>query len=337
MRTKSSLLTLGICAALAGCGGGSSGGSSNPPPSGTITITSTNYPVVAQQTLSGAFFLADSASTANGSPSATGVQTSSTASPVQFAQAQLPKLDLWFQSRPVVATGVITTSTVSCTHGGTIGVSINDANNSGALDAGDSFTLTMNNCQEGSDTMKGTLQMTINNLTGSPHTYVFSMSMTLTLTNLEVSNATTKVVGNGSMTETITSRALHDLSVTATTPALTLTSTVAGSTHTVSLSSYTTSQVLAPSGTGYTSTVSTTGNMVISDLGSDTLTVATLSPLVRVSSDAYPSSGQLLVSDAGGRKVRLTVTNKTSVLVEADADANGSYELSTTKLWSELL
>ncbi len=336
MRSKSPLFMFGLCVALAGCGGGG-GGSSTPPPSGSVTITSANYPVVAQQALSGAFFMVDSASAAGGTPSATGVQASLTASPVQYALAQLPRLDLWFQSRPPVAAGVITTSTVNCTHGGSLSVSVNDANNNSVLDAGDSFTMTMNNCQEGADTMKGTLQMTVNSLSGNIQTYVFSLGVTLTLTNLEVSNATTKVVGNGSLTETINSRRLYDQTVTVTTPALTLASTVAGSTHTVSLSSYTASQVLAPSGAGYTSSVSTNGNIVISDLGSDTLTVATLSPLVRFSTDSYPSSGQLSVADTGGRKVRLTVTNKTSVLIEADADANGSYELSTTKLWSELL
>ena len=45
----------------------------------------------------------------------------------------------------------------------------------------------------------------------------------------------------------------------------------------------------------------------------------------------------MIVSDATNRKVRITVLDSSRVQIEVDAGANGSYDLSVTKQWSELL
>ena len=53
-------------------------------------------------------------------------------------------------------------------------------------------------------------------------------------------------------------------------------------------------------------------------------------------SQPYPSSGQAVVTGAGGSKVRVTANSATSVTVSLDANGDGTYETSVNKPWSEL-
>ena len=60
-------------------------------------------------------------------------------------------------------------------------------------------------------------------------------------------------------------------------------------------------------------------------------------PFVRQLSQPRPASGQATVTGANGAMLRLTALSSTQVRIELDADANGTYETSVIKLWSELI
>ena len=46
---------------------------------------------------------------------------------------------------------------------------------------------------------------------------------------------------------------------------------------------------------------------------------------------------QLLAAGANGSKLRMTVQSASSVLLELDANGDGSYETRTTHTWADLI
>ena len=65
------------------------------------------------------------------------------------------------------------------------------------------------------------------------------------------------------------------------------------------------------------------------------VTLTTLSPIVQLDADAYPSSGVLKAKGAHGTLL-LTVLSATSLWEQLDADDDGTYESTTTVAWSSL-
>jgi hypothetical protein len=66
------------------------------------------------------------------------------------------------------------------------------------------------------------------------------------------------------------------------------------------------------------------------------VTVSTPTTLRIFVTDRYPASGSLLLTDAQSRRALITALDATTYQLQIDADANGSYETTTTGLWSEL-
>ena len=212
-----------------------------------------------------------------------------------------------------------------------------DANGNGVLDAGDSFSMLMAACQSAGETVDGALGMTINSLTGDINTDVYALGASMTFTNLASTSAATTTTGSGSIGLVLTSRGLNDQTMAFTVPSFVTTSTYANVTHSVSLTNFGLTQTLSPSGSGFSSAFAVNGSFASSAFNNNSLTLSSISPFVQASTQAYPASGQLVVSDATQRKVRITALNATQVKIEIDASASGVYELSVTKLWSELL
>jgi hypothetical protein len=304
---------------LVACGGGGGG-----PVTETPVITSANYQSVAQEALSSSFYLVNSAGFASPSPTASALNLSRPATLLQLAAPRYAD-----SARRQLAQ----TSSVACAGGGTMSMTFNDANNNNALDTGDSFALTMFNCRDGTDVFNGSMSLNVNSLTGDQSTPIYSMVATLTLANLSTASATSTTTGNGTISVSIASRALNDQSVAITAPSFSNTVSTGGVSHSVTLSNFSATTTITSTG----SSTAVNGAFASSGLGDRSITLNTVTPFVQSAAQSYPGSGQLVVTDGANHKVRVTAVSSSSVQIEADADGNGSYELSISKLWTELI
>ena len=330
------LLLAAATVVLSACGGGSDGGAPvsavTPAPVATqIALTAANYVAVSQETLSSSSFVTTAASLA------TGAQVSDSEILIRFGQDQLPKLSRWFANAPVQAVGAVQTQTESCPGGGSLSISKSDLNGNLKFDAGDAATLIATNCMFEGQSLDGKLVLSVNSVTGVVNAPPFSLSVNLGFENLAAQSSTGRTVGNGSMVVALTARALNNQSVSISTQSFSLSATYGGVASTKALTNYLTSQSFSPAGSGFTSTTSSSGTLSSSAFELKSITVATPTPFVRSSTQAYPASGQLLIASAASSKVRITAISSTMLRIELDADGNDVYETSTTKLWSEML
>ena len=324
-------VSIGVALVLSSCGGGGGGGSpSGPVEPGPVQITAGNYVLVAQESVGAAMSVTDAALLL------TGAQVSRDQVALDFARAQIPKLQAWMVSAPRLVTGAAQTVTVPC-DGGSMDVTVNDANNNNRFDAGDSFSISAHACMFSGATLSGAMAFTVNAISGDLNTDVYNLNMSMTLTNMVASDATGSVTTNASMSASMSSTGPDATMFSIITSSYTTVSTRAGVTYTRSLTDFTASQTTTPTQTGYTLSKLASGTLSSSGLGNKSVVFATLAPFVRSDSQNFPTSGQATATGAGGGKIRVTARNDGStVLVELDADANGIYEASQTKSWAEL-
>ena len=320
-------LSLGIVA-CGGGGGGSGDGGAAP------IITSSNYVTVAQEALSSIQYVVTSGDILKGSTPASGLQSRLVIA--RFARSRLSQLTTWAGASPQQASAGTQTQRVPC-DSGWMDVTANDANGNGLPDAGDSFTMVMSDCRFGSDTLSGTMSLTINSVSGDLNSNVYSMAASMSFANLRSASLTTSTAGSGSLGMTVASRGPNDSTTTITLPSFTTASTTANVTQSVTLTNLTVAEVVVPAGAGSSSSLTVNGGFSSSSINNNTLTITTASPFVQSGAENYPASGQLIFSDATNRKVRVTVLNSTSLTIEVDAGANGSYDLPVTKLWSDFV
>jgi len=319
---------------LAACGGGSGGGSATvgtPAPAAPVTLTSANYVAVAQEALASSAYLGSAASLA------TGAQVSDSATAVRFGQAQAGKMAHWLAAAPAQAVGVVQTRTEACDGGGTISARASDLNGNGRVDTGDSVTLTASNCAFEGELLSGQLSMTIDSVTGNPDYFPYKLSVTLGFNQLTTQSATQRTVGNGNLTLSIDARAANDQSLSLRTASLGLSSTYASTRYDKTLTNYASTITLSPAGSGLNSSASVNGTLSSSAFDAKSVAIETPSPFFTGSGQRYPGSGRLLITGAAGGKVRVTATSASALLIELDADGNGTYEAATSKGWSEML
>lgn len=319
---------------LVACGGGGGDSADTSPIASTAaqaTITPANYVAVAQEALSSNSFLLDATSLV------VGAQVSNSSTLVRFGQSQLSKTPSRIANAPVQAVGATQTFTEQCAGGGTLTIVDNDRNGNQQADAGDSVSLTANNCSFDGELLNGQLSVTLNSTTGNLDGYPFTLSGTLSYKNLTAQSSTTRVVANGSMTMNIDARGDFNQSIALAIDSFAVSSTYAGVTSSQTLTKYDTSLKVSPVGSGATWTSSVRGTLTSSTIDSKAVSIDTPMPFVRASNQAYPASGQAIVLGAAGSKVRVTATSATNVTIDLDADGNGTYETTVTKRWNEIL
>lgn len=326
MRISASLLVLS--SVLVACGGGGSDPAPTPPPAVTpLTLTSANYIAVAQESLSSSTYLVETASLV------TGAQISDADVLVKFGQAQALKLPNWLSSRPAQVTGAVQSHTEPCADGGTLSITETDANGNNRADAGDSVSLTASNCVFQGSVLNGGLLLSINNLTGNLDAAPYSASFTLAFTNLSAKSSSSTTTGNGSFELSVNARTSTDQSFTLKTKSFAASSIYGGATYSRTLTGYTVSVDLS----AISSSTKADGTLASSAFESKSVTIATSAAFVRSTSQAYPASGQATATGANGGMIRITAIDSTSVKIELDADANGTFETSVTKRWNELV
>jgi len=224
----------------------------------------------------------------------------------------------------------VTSSSGSCSLGGTYGFSVDDHDNSGTTTAGDSVTMVYAHCTESDGSLDGTMTLTYGSATSGT-----VIAGTLAYQHLAVVNGGTTVTLNGSasLTETDASGSTTD-TFTVGASGLTLAAAASGFSDSVTYESGTT-LVEVTTDTGDQSSVRFDGTLSSTLLGGR-VTVATLQPIVTTTA-VYPISGQLRITGASASKLLITVASATQVQLQLDADGDGSYEASTLVNWTLLL
>ena len=325
-------LLFALSSVLVACGGGGGGDAPAAAPQGTagktaVTLSSTNYVAVAQESMSSSNYLADA------STLAVGAEVNDADVLVRFGQAQAGKLQGRFGGTLALATGVTTTTTEPCAGGGTLTIVDNDLNGDGKPDAGDSASLTANNCIFEGSTLTGGLTLAVNAFSGNINTPPFTATMTLTFNNLTARSAAASSTGTGTMALSLNAPTSNTRTVSLKSTQFTTTSTYGGTTYNRTLDNYT----VVVDSNATSSRTTAAGTLSSSAFESKTVTIATPVPFVRVFPQTRPSSGQATATGTNGGVVRVTAISNTQVKIELDANADGTYETSVTKLWSELI
>ncbi|OIP19685.1 MAG: hypothetical protein AUK51_00785 [Comamonadaceae bacterium CG2_30_59_20] len=319
---------------LTACGGGGGGNDGPAPVAATAALTSTTQDVAAQEVVSTALAPLELVQTL------TGAQTTDEGALFRFALAQKSKLPTYLMnaSKNSTLVGVVQTETVACTYGGSLYISASVANPNGEPTAGDSATITGNNCVEADGTISGSLRLTFNSLSGNFNTDYYSASITLSFDNLAIASAQINVRANGSFALAEAANGYNNLQQTYSTPSLSVSADYAGEARTRTLSGFqATATRTSGANDSYATSYSLNGAVTSSAMASQTLMFNTITPFVEFSDDLYPSSGVLLITGAANAQLRLTAINSSQVTQELDANGDGSFEGNKTVYWSSLL
>lgn len=322
-------LTLVASLALVACGGSGS----DSPSSGSGSLTKSNYVQVAEAVLATNAYLLDASSLFLGSDvrGAAGLELP--------ASARLTKLMVAPTLPPFDGPSDVPEITEeACDDGGKIVIEYVDTNKNGHIDRGDVTYLKAYNCVYGDSVLNGQIKLTLDSQSGNPDTYPNAMSATAVYTNLSSTAGGVTTIGNGSMTysQSEQSATSQDLSLFA--ASFSLTTITGTTTSSQTLKNYDVSLNARPRNGWQQSYISNiNGTLTDSSLVSQSLTIKTTQPFVRLSDEAYADQGEVLVIDSSRAKVRAKVINATSVAIDLDEDGNGSYELGVNKLWKEIL
>ena len=311
-KTLKSVIAAFGAALLVGCGGGGGGGSS--PPAALLLITPSNYADVGTDSVAGANGTSDT-SIAGGS--LVGAQISQSGSfglkGVALTTATTV-LNNWAVFNTPTIVGAVTQRTVSCTGGGSVSASVNDADDSTTATAGDSVSATFASCIEDGLLINGSLSIAINSFSGDLST-VGTASLTMTFNNLTAGSDAI----NGSLT--LSMNRSSTTSATATLSMQSLTVTSAGNTWTY------TSFSLTASETGSSGTLQIAGNVSSSIYGGS---VDVSTPTTFTIDSSNNVTGTILMAGKNGTKVRMVGQGTTTILIEADTTGNGTYDTNST-------
>ena len=321
---------------LSACGGGGGGGGAvtEPLPARQpLAITSSNYQTVAAQSVGTGSYMKDA-----GTSTVLGVEAQALPQPLWLAQREALRLAARFSQAQgtVVVQGATRTVVQPCSLGGSIEVTLVDANGNQNLDAGDSMSLKASACRDTDGTLDGTMDYSLKTVSGTFGADQYSATVSAKLTNLRVTSSAGSISGQGEFQMTITATAANTTSVALTIPSLVTSGTGASGSFQTTLTSFSLSVNTVPSGAGYRSTLSFGGTVNSTVLESRDITLSTPVALVQESIGSYPTSGQILAKGANGSQVRVTAQPEGKALVELDANGDNAFETSTTKNWTDL-
>lgn len=337
MRTMSWAPSVLMTVLLAACGGGGGGAGQPAVPSSpvAVAITEASAKVVGASALEAV----QGGASAQSAVGLVGVQTqvsaSSATGPALLWTVRAARALAKSNVSSGAATGVAVNETVSCSGGGTAQVqgSVADPN---MLTAGDLLTLVASNCRETeagvTSTMNGAITLRFNRV--SETTSGFQANITVTATTFTVQSGSTAVTFIGQQTldlnETTTSTTLAISGVSATTTI----STNSG-TRTTTWKNF--SQRYTLSAGSATSEVSGTLESDSTKLGATggSFAVTTPTALSWNVSTGVVSSGAMKVVGASNSQMLMTFS-ATGVVIDVDANGDGTYEKTLTSTVSEL-
>ncbi len=309
-----------LTSALTACGGGGGGGPSPSPNSGPgdinapSSVTETNAARAASIAVGAAELGAGSFGMATMATSGPGMQTTSVAKATQ--------------------TFDLPCTTPGAGGNGSLSMVFNDADNTGEASAGDTVTLTFNQCRFPGDveTTNGTINFGLTQVSGDPGPgSAYAMAGSMTFTNLSIISS---VPGeSGSMNGQLSFNAVSTDGVVETGKATLsdLTVTLDGG-ETARFSNFVVD--FNNNHATNTSTASQNGVVVVSGVGA--LTVAQQEPWVSLMEADYPMSGSVKITATDNTNVVVTALGGAMVKLDIDTDGNGTVDRSITDTWANL-
>lgn len=315
---------------LSACGGGSASTSATPAPESTrLGISASNYQVVAQSAVSSAFFLNEAGGVI------TGVESGGDPRLLRHAVATARRAMSVASGRPALLVGAEVRETVACSQGGSLVVSVNDVNNNGNFDLGDSLAIDAQSCKENGELMQGRIALSVQALSGVYDSSNYSATLAMTLTAFSVTTGSDMAQGDGTVTLTV-SQAATVGEVTLATSRLALSGRTGGQNFSTTLTdTKLTLRIETVNGSLRTS-ITYNSSLASSSFNNKQVLITTPEALVITGSDSYPSSGYLLVQGDANSTLRVTAVNRTQARLELDAQGDGTYETQVLKAWTEL-
>ena len=321
---------------LCACGGGSNDSLAHPIGPEGLHISAGNQMAITRATVAGGLSVAQvqTATDAGGSgvqPTSVAVRARSLASLLQRALAAgvKPRMQVASVSaHPAAATS----DTEACGVSGSLTTTFDDRDGNGQLSAGDVLTVAFDQCRDSATSLlNGSAVLTLSSVpttrsivasadfqdvadTEGALTSTVDGTLTVSEMDSDTGSDTSLMVGDGGVTITLASTNYNDV---------------------LQLSNgfvVTVDQVFALDRTSIT----LDGILQAQSVTGGAPTLQTLSPLVQLGTDAYPSSGVVKASGLGSALL-MTVLSASQVQLQLDADGDGTYEATTTVAWTDLV
>ena len=332
--TLSILATASTLMILSACGGGGDDRGDPPGPAG-LSITTANKDAVTRSTVSSGLAVSNiqTATSAAGNgqqPTSVAARAHSLAALMRRTLAAGVKSRMSIQSASAHPASLA--DTAACSVSGSLTVTFDDRDSSGLLSTGDVLSVQFNDCRDSATSLyNGKAVIT---LTTVPSASQITASADFQNVSSVQGASTSAINGSLVLAETDTDTE-STTSLTVGTTALTITLASPGYSDAVTLSAgarITVDQQFAAARTAQ----SYDGTLQAQSIPGGAVTLTTVSPIVQLDADAYPSSGVLKVKGAHGTLL-LTVLSATTVQEQLDADDDGTYESTTTVAWSTLI
>lgn len=319
-----SSLTVVAAVIIAGCGGSSDGGGigvGSPPvtvPSPDLALTSNN----GMQVLQAAYSTASSSGDMAGLVTNTGI--SADPGTVSKLPGQLSKpLSTAISSVPIGP------ETVPCDVSGSITIS-GELENPLTLSPGDTISIDADNCDDGlGEVTDGLIETTVDAFAGDITSGAYAMTMSIVLANFQVTTANDVLLSNGDVTVMLdtTTPMFVDASVRGDSMA------TSSNAMTETLYNFLTAQTLDTGATPSPYTMDASGIVDSSELGG---VVEYSVPVTFQGFDNdHPSSGELLVTGAGGSTIRLITLDNVNIVIEIDSDGVAPADETINTTWAE--
>lgn len=322
--------------ALVGCGG--DGGDDDVAPVVTLDLTAANSDTVAHATATS--FMAFGSTVMmpldGGTDRATALAStgSGTWLPPRVVSGLLQAMGGATRSGAARPLAVIDLGTTSCEVAGTSSMSFDDADNDGMLDVGEVFTFVFNNCQDNAASVtSGSLSGSVIRINDSGTSFDAGITLSsLAQKAIDGSHSLT-LSGNVRMGYRALSDTQEQMKISADGPVTALVLTHLPFDDTVTLQSGFVQDSTHDYSVGRS--ISTLTGVMESAKAGGSFAVSTLTPIELHDTDNHPRVGEVKMRGRTG-VMNLRVLSSEHVLVELDANGDGSFESSTPQTWDWL-
>lgn len=314
---------------LAACGGSSGGGNSTTPPvSQAGVITSANATTVAGVSVEAAL----QTGAIGGLTDTGGFVTTTTGGVAKLENRKANQLILKSLRSTVSNIGnvPIGPETTNCGVSGSITVS-GDIADPTTLTTGDTISVDSDNCDDGEgQVVDGLLEFVVDSFTPNVNPEVFTVAVTLTVTQLMITEGAKFVTSDGDVSVSIDTSLQSRITVTVSGDIFSVTENNGSNT----LRNFSTTVIENTSvfPTAYTTNASGT---VESSRFDGSVTYDTPVPFQHFG-DGFPFAGELLVTGANNATIRVIAIDAVNVRVETDLDGDGTVDETDDTTWEEL-